>query len=64
MIEKIEGLSLVDMSFAPRDSPKPVFFWALSPPSTSHGVNMIANIHSLIKYCERYSWGREFVFFT
>ena len=24
---------------------------------------MIPNIHSLTRYCERHSWGREFVFF-
>ena len=40
IIEKIEGLSLVDTSFAPRDNPRPVIFFGhvtLLPPYTGHG---------------------------
>ena len=37
---------------------------AVSPSSTDHGVSMIQNVHSLTRYCERCSWGREFVFFN
>ena len=64
IVETIEGLSLVDTSFAPRDSAKPVFFFFLPchPLPLLMRVTMIPNIHSLTRYCQRYSWAREFVF--
>ena len=66
IIENIEGLSLVDTSFAPRDRPRPVKKkTAMSPSFTGHGgqCDTVPNIHSLTIYCERYSRGRELVFF-
>ena len=60
IIEKVEGLSLVDASFAPRDSPRPLKKnWLCHPPPVVMGVSMIPNIHPLTGYCERHSWGRK-----
>ena len=58
IVEKVEGLSLVAASFAPRDSPTP---WKNK---TCHVtslplVSIMPNIHPLTRYCERSSWGRE-----
>ena len=49
IIEDYEGLSLVDTSFAPRDSPTPLNKTpAMSPSSIGHGGQyMIPNIHPL-----------------
>ena len=64
IIEEIEGLSLVDTSFAPRDSPRPaIFLWPCHRLPLVMGVTMILNIHSLTRCCERCLWGREIVFF-
>ena len=66
--KKTEGLSLVDTRFAPfnRDSPRPVKKkMAVSPChplSLVMEVTMIPNMHSLTRYCERYSWG-IYIFF-
>ena len=66
IIEEYEGLSLIDTSFAPRDSPRTVNEkLAMSPsyPLTLvMRVSMISNIHSLPTYCEQHSRGKEFGF--
>ena len=50
IIEKIEGLSLVDTSFAPRDSARVVnLFWPCHPPPLVTGVTMI-QIFTLRQY--------------
>ena len=67
-----EGLSSVDTSLAPRDSPRPPREkLGMSPSSIGHGgqyplvmgVSMVSNSHSLTRYCERHSWGSKFVLF-
>ena len=61
---KIEGLSLVKTSFAPRHSPRPINnFWSCHPLPPVMGVTMIPNIHFLTTYYERYSWGTDLLFF-
>ena len=35
------------------------FFWRCHPLLLVTGVSVIPNIHSLTRYCEWYSWGRE-----
>ena len=48
IFEKMECLSLVDTSFASRDSPRPVLlFWPCHPLPLVMGVTTIPNIHSL-----------------
>ena len=65
IIEKNEGLSLVDTGFAPTQ-PEAVkkktghvtlFHW-------SWGSGMIPNIHSSTRYRERHPWGENFGGFT
>ena len=68
MIEKNGDLLLVNMSFAPRDSPIPVKEKCpCHPLLLVMGVTIIPDIHSLARYCERYSEryspGREFRYF-
>ena len=38
------------------------FFWPCHSLPLVMGVTMIPNIHSLTRYCERRSWGRQFGF--
>ena len=63
-IGKIEGLSLVDRSFAPRDSPRPLEKKLAVSPSYTVNWGQYDTIsffhHPLARYCERHSWGREF----
>ena len=66
-IENFEGLSLVDTTFAPRDSPKPLKkncpcypVTLFLPLTLVMGVSMIPNINSFTRYYERLSWRRDF----
>ena len=49
VIEKNEGLSLVDTNFAPRDSPPVTFFGPCHPLLLVMGFTMIPNIHYLTR---------------
>ena len=64
--EKIDCLSLVDTSFAPRDSPRQTKLTMSTshPLSLAMGVSMIPNSHPFTRYCERHSPGRDFGVFN
>ena len=62
LIQEYEGISLVDKSFGPRDSPRPLKKLAMSPSSIGHEGQHDAK-YSPFDWISRHSPGRGFCFF-
>ena len=59
LIEKGGGLSLLDTSFAPRDSSRQLQKnWPFHPLPVVMGASIMPNTQPSTKYFERHSWGR------